>query len=34
MDKDIIKRLIVEYQQFVSKISLIKREVHLSPHLN
>lgn len=34
MDKDIIKRLIVEYQQFVSKIALIKREVHISPHLN
>lgn len=34
MNKDVIKLLIVEYQQFVSSIRLIKREIHLSPQLN
>jgi predicted AAA+ superfamily ATPase len=34
MDKNVIKTLIVEYQQFISKVSLIEREIHLSPQLN
>lgn len=34
MEKNVIKTLIVEYQQFVSKISLIERDIHLSAQLN
>lgn len=34
MDKDTIKRLIIEYQQFVANITLIEREIHLSHQLN
>lgn len=34
MDKNVIKTLIIEYQQFVSKIVLIERDIHLSPQLN
>lgn len=34
MDKNVIKTLIVEYQQFVSQVSLVEREIHLSPQLN
>lgn len=34
MDKDVAKRLIIEYQQFVSGITLIERDIHLSPQLN
>ena len=30
MDKDTIKRLIIEYQQFVVDIRLTEREIHLS----
>ena len=33
MDKDTIKRLIIEYQQFVANITLIEREIHLSHQL-
>ena len=34
MDKDTIKRLIIEYQQFVANITLIEREIHLSHQLH
>ena len=34
MEKTVIKTLIVEYQQFVSTISLVERDIHLSPQLN
>lgn len=34
MEKNVIKTLIVEYQQFVNKISLIERDIHLSAQLN
>ena len=34
MDKDTIKRLIIEYQQFVANITLIEREIHLSHQLS
>lgn len=34
MDKNVIKTLIIEYQQFVSKVALIERDIHLSPQLN
>lgn len=34
MEKNVIKALIVEYQQFVSTVALIEREIHLSAQLN
>lgn len=34
MEKDIIKRLIMEYQQLVEHVQLVKREIELSPSLN
>lgn len=34
MEKNVIKTLIVEYQQFVKEISLIERDIHLSAQLN
>ncbi len=34
MDKNIIKALIIEYQQFVKSIKLIKRDIHISSQLN
>ena len=34
MEKNIIKSLIIEYQQFVQKITLIERDIHLSDQLN
>lgn len=34
MDKELIKALIVEYQQFVEKISFVKRDVALSDKFN
>lgn len=34
MDKNVIKTLIVEYQQFVKEVTLIEREIHLSAQLN
>lgn len=34
MDKNTIKALIIEYQQFVKSITLIKRDIHISPQLN
>lgn len=34
MNKNIVKTLIVEYQQFVKEVSLIEREIHLSAQLN
>ena len=34
MDKNVIKSLIIEYQQFVDKITLIERDIHLSNQLN
>lgn len=33
MDKNVIQTLIVEYQQFVSKVSLVEREIHLSDNI-
>ncbi|MBP3517427.1 MAG: ATP-binding protein [Parabacteroides sp.] len=34
MDKNLIKSLIIEYQNFVNKVTLIERNVHLSEQLN
>ena len=34
MEKNVIKSLIIEYQQFVEKITLIERDIHLSDQLN
>ncbi|WP_456086677.1 ATP-binding protein [Parabacteroides sp.] len=34
MDKNTIKSLIIEYQNFVSEITLIERNIHLSDQLN
>lgn len=34
MDKNTTKALIIEYQQFVKSITLIKRDIHISPQLN
>lgn len=34
MEKNVIKTLIVEYQQFVKEITLIERDIHLSAQLN
>lgn len=34
MEKNVIKTLIVEYQQLVSTVALIEREIHLSAQLN
>lgn len=34
MEKDVIKSLIIEYQNFVEKITLIERDIHLSDQLN
>lgn len=34
MDKNVIKSLIIEYQRFVHKITLIERDIHLSDQLN
>lgn len=34
MEKNVIKTLIVEYQQFVQKIELVERDIHLSVQLN
>lgn len=34
MEKNIIKSLIIEYQQFVERITLIERDIHLSDQLN
>ena len=34
MDKDLIKGLIVEYQQFVANVELIERDIPVSPNLN
>lgn len=34
MEKNVIKSLIIEYQQFVERITLIERDIHLSDQLN
>ncbi len=34
MEKNVLKTLIVEYQQFVKEITLIERDIHLSAQLN
>ncbi|WP_195406216.1 ATP-binding protein [Bacteroides congonensis] len=34
MEKNVVKTLIVEYQQFVKGITLIERDIHLSAQLN
>lgn len=34
MEKNVIKYLIIEYQQFTEKITLTERDIHLSDQLN
>ena len=34
MEKNVIKSLIIEYQQFTEKITLTERDIHLSDQLN
>lgn len=32
MEKNLLKTLIIEYQQFVGRVVLVERDIHLSVH--